>query len=325
MPRRLRFLPSSDGRYAVEVMTRCFQGRFFLAKTCEPETKLLFDGVWAHALLDFPEIELCELICQVNHYRAMLVLKRPSEELLADFMGVVNSSIAREMNRAIDRTGRFWEDRYSAFPVGESQQEERLKYHLKNGIVTGDYRTPKHNPMPNTVLALTEGSKIAGVWIRRADHARARFKAGRWVPIEPFTDHLEITLGRLPVHCDLDEAAYRARMTVLVQEATEEGTAVRKKKGRRLKPVSRLLKLANTPLKKPVKSKHSPMPFAMGSAEQTKAWWAAYRLMLEHRQTTLKGLARALTTSMCWPEHGYRPCALRAAANGLSEGVAAAA
>jgi hypothetical protein len=68
MPRRLRFLPSGDGRYAVEVMTRCFQGRFFLAKTSDPETKRLFDGVWAHALLDFPEIEACNLTCQVNHY-----------------------------------------------------------------------------------------------------------------------------------------------------------------------------------------------------------------------------------------------------------------
>jgi hypothetical protein len=209
--------------------------------------------------------------------------------------------------------------------VGESRQEERLKYHLKNGVVTGDYRTPKHNPMPHTVFALTEGSTIDGVWIRRADHARARFKANGWVPIEPFTDHLELTLGRLPVHRALDEAAYRARMAALVKEATDEGTAERKRKGRRLKPVSRLLKLANTPLKKPAKSKHSPMPFAVGSAEQTKAWWDAYQLMLEHRQTTLKGLARALTTSMCWPEHGHRPCAIRAAANSLSEGVAAAA
>jgi hypothetical protein len=255
----------------------------------------------------------------------MVVLKRPSEELLADFMGVVNSSLAREMNRAIGRKGTFWEDRYSAFPVGESRQEERLKYHLKNGVVTGDYRTPKHNPMPNTVRALTEGSKIDGVWIRRADHARARFRAGRAVPIEPFTDHLQITLARLPVHRTLDEAAYRKRMAVLVKEATEEGTATRKAKGLRLRPVSRLLKLAKTPLKKPFKSKHSPMPFAMGDPKETKAWWDAYQLMLEHRQTTLKGLARALTGSMCWPEHGHRPCALRAAAAELSEGVVAAA
>jgi hypothetical protein len=254
-----------------------------------------------------------------------LTLTRPSEELLADFMGVVNSSLAREMNRAIGRSGRFWEDRYSAFPVDESRQEERLKYQLKNGVVTGDYRTPKHNPMPHTVFALTEGSTIDAVWIRRADHARARFKAGGWVPVEPFIDHLEFTLGRLPVHRGLDEAAYRTRMAALVKEATEEGAVERKKMGRRLKPVSRLLKLANTPLKKPAKSKHSPMPFAVGSAEQTKAWWAAYQLMLEHRQTTLKGLARALTASMCWPEHGHRPCAIRAAANGLSTGVAAAA
>jgi hypothetical protein len=255
----------------------------------------------------------------------MLVLKRPSEELLADFMGVVNSSLAREMNRAIGRSGRFWEDRYSAFPVDESRQEERLKYHLKNGVVSGDYRTPRHNPMPNTVRALTEGSTIKAVWIRRAEHARARSKAKGWVPIEPFTDHLEITLGRLPVHRALGEAAYRTRMATLVKEATEEGAAARKKKGRRLKPVSRLLKLASTPLKKPAKSKHSSMPFALGEPEQTKAWWDAYQLMLEHRQTTLKGLARALTASLCWPEHGHRPCAIRAAASGLSEGVAAAA
>jgi hypothetical protein len=44
MPRRLRFLPSADGRCAVQVMTRCFRGRFFLAKTCDAETKLLFLG-----------------------------------------------------------------------------------------------------------------------------------------------------------------------------------------------------------------------------------------------------------------------------------------
>jgi hypothetical protein len=76
MPRRLRFLPSGDGRYAVEVMTRCFQGRFFLAKTCEPEVKRLFDGVWAHALIDFPEIEQCELICQANHYLCRALHKK---------------------------------------------------------------------------------------------------------------------------------------------------------------------------------------------------------------------------------------------------------
>ena len=244
--------------------------------------------------------------------------------LLADFMGVVNSSLAREMNRAIGRDGTFWEARYSAFPVSQSRQEERLKYQLKNGVVTGDYRTPMHNPMPNTARALTDGSKIDGVWIRRADHARARFRAGCWVSIEPFTDHLQITLARLPVHRALDEAAYRKRMAELVKEATAEGTAERKAKGRRLRPVSRLLRLAKTPLKKPAESKHSPMPFAMGDPAETKAWWDAYQQMLEHRQTTLKGLARALTGSMCWPEHGHRPCAIRAAANELSEGTAAA-
>jgi hypothetical protein len=312
MPRRGRYIPQGDGPIAVEVMTRCFQGRFFLACTTKPEARRIFDGVWAHALRKFPDVKLNSLVAQANHYHALLTLLRADPHLLADFMAMVNGNLARELNRILARSGTFWECRYSAFPVAQSHQEARLKYHWGNGVVSGDYASPVENPMPNTVSQMVFGRPPRkGIWIRRADFTRAR-RRGEDVTLDDFTDEIELPLYPLPVHAHLTAAERESRMRTLLKEAKAEAWAKRDKARIKLKKPGHIEKLK--PLSKPGASKHSPVPFAMADPEQQKTWWTAYRAMQDQRWAALKKLAGGFASGdVVWPPSTPKPSALRAA------------
>jgi hypothetical protein len=67
MPRRDRHTPDEPD-VVFEVMTRCFQGRNFLAATHHREVGEIYVGVWARAQLMYPGVRLADLVTLPNHY-----------------------------------------------------------------------------------------------------------------------------------------------------------------------------------------------------------------------------------------------------------------
>jgi REP-associated tyrosine transposase len=126
--RSLRFVP--PGGALVEVTTRTIQGRLLLRPS--PAVNDIVAGVLGHAQRLYPT-EVCAFVFLSSHYH--LLLRVNDSKQLADFVGYLNSNLAREIARLTGWTDKIWSRRYWAIVISEEMpaQRERLSYILSHG------------------------------------------------------------------------------------------------------------------------------------------------------------------------------------------------
>ena len=268
MPRPLRWIPE-DGAL-VEVTCRTVHGRLLL----RPSRNLneIVVGILARAKRMF-EMKICSLIFTSNHYHMLLWVK--DAEQLANFMGYVNSNLAREAGRLVQWREKFWSRRYRAIVISgeEGAQIERMKYVLSNGAKEGLVRTPEDWPGIHGLHYLLDGKPLEGYWFDRTQEYAARQRR------EDF-DHLRyataetLTLDPLPCWEGLSEQQIRVHVTNLVSEIELEAQSAL---GDR-EPLGPEAILAQDPHSHPPKQpKKSPAPrFHAFSKEIRHALYNAY-------------------------------------------------
>ncbi|HKI04671.1 MAG TPA: transposase, partial [Thermoanaerobaculia bacterium] len=169
MPRPLRWIPE-DGSL-VEVTCRTVHGRYLLC----PSRNLneIVVGILARAKRMF-EMKICSLIFTSNHYHMMLWVQ--DAEQLANFMGYVNSNLAREAGRLVQWKEKFWSRRYRAIVISDEEgaQMERMKYVLSHGAKEGLVRIPEDWPGIHGLRYLLHGEPLEGYWFDRTQEYAAR-------------------------------------------------------------------------------------------------------------------------------------------------------
>jgi hypothetical protein len=167
--RTLRFVP--PGKTLVEVTTRTIQGRLLL----RPSTALneIVVGILGRAQ-ELYEVGLCGYAFASNHYHLLLLVD--DAEQLADFMGYLNSNLAREAGRLVAWREKFWSRRYRSIVVSgeEGAQRARLKYILGHGPKEGLVEHARQWPGVHAVRALLDDEPVQGYWFDRTLEYAAR-------------------------------------------------------------------------------------------------------------------------------------------------------
>jgi hypothetical protein len=167
--RRLRHIP--EGGALVEVTCRTIQGRLLLRPSADLNDVVV--GVLGRAQRLYP-VEICAVIFLSNHYH--LLLRVPDARCLADFMGYVNSNLAREVGRLADWRDKIWSRRYQSIPVSheEAAQAGRFRYLLAHGCKEGLVNRPEEWPGVHSVRSLLCGETLRGYWFDRTKEYAAR-------------------------------------------------------------------------------------------------------------------------------------------------------
>lgn len=230
MPRSLRYVPASGT--LVEVTARTVHGRLLLQPT-PPINKAVL-GVLGRAQRVYGMVVHFAVVLS-NHYH--LLLAPTDAKQLADFMGFVNSNIAREVGRLVDWKEKFWGRRYQGIVVSDevSAQLSRLEYLLANCVKEYLVENPLDWPGVHSARALIEGCKLEGTWFDRTAYYRAqkRRKAGD-PPLQEgdfkTTESLELT--PLPCLANLGAVEQRDYIQGLIQKSSPKRLPPAKKKAR---------------------------------------------------------------------------------------------
>lgn len=273
MPRPLRYVPAPGT--LIEVTTRTVQGRLLLQPT-PPVNKALL-GVLGRAQRIYGMVVHCVVVLS-NHYHFLLA---PTDaRQLADFMGFVNSNIAREVGILVNWKEKFWGRRYQGILVSNEIRAQlgRLEYFMANCVKEHLVENPLEWPGVHCARALTEGRRLEGVWFDRTAFYRAqrRRKAGEPPVLEKDYKTLEtLELSPLPCLQNLSESERRRHVENLIEKVAGEAASSRKAKGMMVLGARRLQRLH--PHTQPNRPKNSPAPrFHAYEAAVRKALREAY-------------------------------------------------
>ncbi len=221
MGRRLRFIP--DENTLVEVTTRTFQGRYLLKPSAAVNDIIL--GVLGRAQRLYP-VKVHGFAFMSNHYH--LLISVPDAQRMAQFVGYINSNIARELGRMYGWNEKFWGRRYQAIVVSDevAAQEGRMKYLLAQGVKEGLVNDPRNWPGLQSATPLSKGhTTLTGRWRKRADEYREKIQTGR-CPALYLQERLH--LSPLPCWAHQTSRSNVRRIEELIElvqaEAIESGT-----------------------------------------------------------------------------------------------------
>jgi hypothetical protein len=118
---------------------------------------------------------------------------------LADFVGYLNSNLAREIAHKAGWTDKIWSRRYEAIQVSSEKeaQAKRLKYILAHGAKEGLVARPQEWPGVHCVGPLLAGqSEVQGTWYDRSREYILRRRGKDFTP-EDHTQQETVTLTPL--------------------------------------------------------------------------------------------------------------------------------
>ncbi len=256
MPRKLRFVPSSGT--LVEATTRTVQSRLLL-KPIPPVNQAIL-GVLGRAQKRYGMTVHLAVVLS-NHYHLLLAPKNAGQ--LADFMGFVNSNIAREVGRLVEWKEKFWGRRYESVVVSDEMEAQvgRLQYFLANSVKEHLVESPLDWPGVHFAKALVEGHRLEGIWFDRSAYNRARKRRKRSDPPvreEDFKTTEVLELSPLPCFASLDESQYRDFVAGMCAQVAAEAAASRQEKGTMALGAKALQR--QHPHTQPNKTKKSPAP-----------------------------------------------------------------
>jgi hypothetical protein len=302
MTRSLRYVPVAGS--LVEVTTRTIHGRLLLQPT--PPINQAVLGVLGRAQRIYGMVVHLVVVLS-NHYHFLLA---PTDaKQLADFIGFVNSNIAREVGRLVDWKEKFWGRRYQGIVVSDEvvAQLGRLEYFLKNCVKENLVESPLDWPGVHCARALVEGRNLEGTWFNRSAYYRAqeRRKAGD-PPVQEndYKSAESVELTPLPCLANLGEAQHREFIDGVIEKIVAEAAAAREAKGSMVLGAARLQK--QNPHTQPNRIKKSPAPrFHAFSVAVLKvlchaysAFAAAFRIASEKLRRGDRG---ALFPEGCFP------------------------
>jgi hypothetical protein len=204
------------------------QSRFLLTPSAELNEIIL--GVLGRAQRLYP-VGVCGYVFLSTHYHLLLVVEDAQQ--LADFVGYLNSNLAREVARRTGWTDKIWARRYQAIPVSEeiNAQVSRLEYVLAHGTKEGLVESPAQWPGVHCVRPLLAGdSAVEGLWFDRTREHCARLR-GESFERRKFTQTEKVELSHLPCWKNLPPEAYRERIADLVQVIEQQARERREATG----------------------------------------------------------------------------------------------
>ena len=286
----------------VEITTRTFQGRYLLRPS--PEVNRTILGVLGRAQRR-TEIDLCAFTFLSNHYHLLLVPH--STQQLSEFMGFVNSNIARKVGRLHDWSGKLWDRRFQHIIVSDEPEAQvgRLRYLLSQGVKEGLVRHPGQWPGVQCVGPLSQGySEVrGGVWHDQSAEYKAR-RAGKVLNLQDFLFKELIRLRPIPCWESLTRAERCAEVKELLRQIDQMARHRRKETGRA--PLGEKKILRQDPHYQPARPKRSPAPaFHAASREHYRQLRERYREFLEeYREASRRlreGEDRVVFPAGCFP------------------------
>ncbi|MGE0872638.1 MAG: transposase [Kofleriaceae bacterium] len=174
----------------------------------------------ARAQTLYTSVKVYGFVFLSNHYHMLMSASDGAE--LAQFLGYINSNIAREMGRIHRWRGKLWGRRASVIPVLDPEAMiERLRYVISNGVKEGLVPSPRDWPGASAVPGLLGDMTLSGTWIDRDGLRRAR-RRDRDADPAPFTSIQQLTLSPLPVWNDLTTNELRDQHEALVHDVEEQ-------------------------------------------------------------------------------------------------------
>ncbi len=295
MGRPLRFIPPGS---LVEVTTRTVQGRLLLRPS--PELNDIVLGVLGRAQALFG-MELHAFAVMSNHVHLLLSPRDAAQ--LAAFMAHVNGNIAREAGRVYDWRERFWGRRYRAIVVmDETAQVGRLRYLVAQGCKEGLVAQAQDWPGASCVLALTQGTALAGHWFdRTAEHA-ARRKGQTPSPHE-FATLCSVTLSPLPCWRHLEADTRRVLCQDLVRQVEQDARIALGGRS----PMGRERICNQDPHSRPAHIDETPAPCVHATEPSMRqVFRQAYRVFVDAYRTAA-GLLRLGDRDAQFPQHAFPP------------------
>ena len=212
-----RWIPENT---LVEVSSRTFQGRYFLAPTNEVRETIL--GVVGRAQRMY-SMDICLLTFMSNHYH-MLLMPLDARQL-ARFMGFVNGQIAKKILPLLPWKGKFWDRPFDLILVTDEPEAQlsRFRYLLSHGVKEGLVERPEHWAGVHGVDAWLKGERLVGSWFDKMKESRARRRRrNRGESLDPrdFTNAEEVVLTQLPCWraAKLGDREVRRQVAAMVEE-----------------------------------------------------------------------------------------------------------
>jgi REP element-mobilizing transposase RayT len=269
MSRRLRFVP--EGGALVEVTCRTLHSRFLL----RPSQKLkdIVLGVLGRAQRKYP-VRACAFVFASNHMHLLLDVDNALQ--LSQFMGFVNSNVARKVGRLMGWREKLWSRRYQAIVISSepAAQTERLRYVLAHGVKEGLVEKVLDWPGVHCAQTLLTGEAVQGYWFDQTQEYAAR-RRGEDVDPMRFATPEVLVLSPLPCWRHLSEEKRRELVAGLITEIEADAAAHRQRTGSQVLGTSAVC--GQHPFDRPKKSKKSPAPLFHAASKATRlALYAMY-------------------------------------------------
>jgi hypothetical protein len=233
-----------------------------------------------------------------------MLLSPLNAKQLSDFMGYVDSNIARKAGRLARWRDKFWGRRYQSIVISneEAVQESRLRYILANGCKEGLVASPRDWPGASVTSALLRGAKtLKGKWFNHTKEYRSR-KSRLNTPSESIE---VVTLSPLPCWTGLTEVEIRQRVLTIVKDIEKETAQMHAEKGTAPKGAKKVVK--QYPHDVPKDMKYSPSPqFITATREAMRELRKAYKnFVAAYREAADKLRAGHLTAT--FPPNSFPP------------------
>jgi REP element-mobilizing transposase RayT len=280
------------------ITNRTLQGRPFL--TPSPLVNNLIGGVLARALKLY-NVALYAFHFASNHFHLMASVEHGA--VLSDFIGYLESNIARIVGPHLDWRGPFWERRFSAEPIlDDDALIGRLSYTIAQGAKDDLVSVAELWPGLTCIPELIHGHKRCFPWYDRSARCEAR-RRGEPVDDQTFASFETIVLAPLPCWADKSDEERAALAARVLKEANEAASEARGPK-----PVLGVKAiLAQDPLSVPRHVKRSPRPLCHSS---TVEGFVAFKRLYRDFVAAFREASAAFRAGMLdveFPEGSFPP------------------
>jgi REP element-mobilizing transposase RayT len=224
-------------------------------------------------------VEIFAFCFMSNHFH---MLARSKKLQLHLFMRDFQSQLARKINALRNRTGTFWERRYTATKVMDDEAMiDRLRYIVCNPCESGLVRHPKQWPGLCSWDIHKSGEPMVGEVVNRKTYwAEKRKRKNKYKTeaelIEMATERYTLEMAKLPQWKDLDDEAYHQK---IVETCHEHAGELAKKRKRPLPSPQKVLDVKWD--ERPKNPKKAPRPLCHGGdCKQRQAYRESRRLLV---------------------------------------------
>jgi hypothetical protein len=199
-------------------------------------------------------VDIFDYVVTSNHAH---LAARGAAGAIPRFVQYVKALVARRLNPMLDRSGAFWERRYSVAPILDDQAcDERAVYIYGHGPKEGLVESPLDWPGLCSIRERVTGRRPVFSFFDATAFYRAQRRSQQKLRKSDFTRQVTITLSPWPNWAGMPPHRQREHAERLMNTAVERAKNLRG--GRPVLGVEAVL--LQSPFDKPVHVKHSPAP-----------------------------------------------------------------